>query len=281
MLGTMGSLTRAKIDEYYRQFKSVNVQLTKEVVGITGLLVKMVNLKCGSDFFPCIIHSTSFETAKIIANNKSGITEKLEAYNNTASLRFCFKLPTTGEQVAFLIPSRITGKDPYEGSGDMSTWTLQYSQRPPDDLIEIIGRILDANYSYVKRKHERFPMNADFLRKMRLAGDVMLTVDGGANRCILRELGFGGARIVMKGSSEAMLNKPCSIKFEFHEPSEVYSINGKFVKAELIEGRTDMAILDMDFDDAVPMTYKTRICSYVSALRVVPAKGTPNEGAAP
>jgi hypothetical protein len=268
----MSTLPRIKINEYYDQFKPVTVTFTKEVIQVTGLLVQMVNLKCGSDFFPCVIYSTSFEAAKIVANNKSGIIDRLKEFNNAASLRFCFKIPSTEEQVAFLVPARIITSAPYSNSADMSVFTLQYSQRPPDDLIEIMGRILDANYCYTKRKGERFPMNVDALRKMRFVGnDIVVTTDGAANRCILRELCFGGARFIMKDAAEEIVNKPCTVKFEFDEPRESYTIAGKFVKVETAVSRADLAVLTVVYDDPVPMTYKTRLCAYINTLRTVTA----------
>jgi hypothetical protein len=269
----MSTLPRAKINDYYDQFKPVAVTFTKEVIQVTGLLVQMVNLKCGSDFFPCVIYSTSFETAKIVANNKSGIIERLKEFNNTASIRFCFKIPSTEEQVAFLVPARIISNAPYGNSADMSMFTLQYSQRPPDDLIEIMGRVLDATYCYSKRKSERFPMTPDALRKMRFIGnDIVVTTAGAANRCILRELCFGGARFIMKDATEEIVDKPCTVRFEFIEPRETYAIAGKFVKIEVALSRPDLAVLTVEYNDPVPMTYKTRLCGYVSALRTVTAK---------
>ncbi|MDR2865081.1 MAG: pilus assembly protein PilZ [Spirochaetaceae bacterium] len=273
IIENMETLPRVKINEYYEQFKPVPVTFTKEVIQVTGLLTKMVNLKCGSDFFPCVIYTTSFEMAKIVANNKSGIIDKLKQFNNVASLRFCFKIPSTEEQVAFLVPARVTNTQMYGDSADMSLFNLQYSQRPPDDLIEIMGRILDANYRYAKRGEERFLVNADAIRKMRFMGnEIGMVMDNAVHRCILRDIGFRGARFFVKGVAEQFENKPCSVRFDFDEPRESYTINGKLLGAEKAEGHPEMAVLTMLYDDHVPMSYKTRLSSYVSTVRISPVK---------
>jgi hypothetical protein len=269
----MGNLPRIKIDEYYDQFKPAAVTFTKEVINVTGLLTKMVNLKCGSDFFPCVIYSTSFEMAKIVANNKSGIIDKLKQYNNSLSLRYCFKIPATDEQVAFLVPARSVMVTPYNNSEDMSLFTLQYSQRPPDDLIEIMGRILDANYCFAKRRDEKFPITEDAVRKMHfLSKKVGFSVDGNEFSCVPRTLSFGGISLIMRGATADYLQKFCSVKFEFNEPRESYSLGGTIENIEIAIGHPDYAVISVNYGEVVPMTYKSRLCAYVSTLRGAPAK---------
>jgi hypothetical protein len=280
----MGNLPQAKIIDFYEQFKQVAVTFTKEVIGVTGLLTRMVNLKCGSDFFPCVIYSTSFEGAKIVANNKSGILDKLQESNSNLSIRFCFKLPTTDEQIAFLVPARVTMSQSYQGSSDMSLFTLTFSQRPPDDLIEIMGLILEANFNFSKRKDEYFPINPQIVRKMRLLGnDIAVTVDSVVNRCILRELAFDGVRFILKGDSNDMhsiMNKTGKVRYNFDEPRESHYITGKFVKVEVVVSHPDMAVVTMQYIDHIPMTYKTRLCSYINTIRLEPKK-TEEEKAPP
>jgi hypothetical protein len=277
----MGNLPRIKIDEYYEQFKPAAVTFTKEVIQVTGLLTKMVNLKCGSDFFPCVIYSTSFEMAKIVANNKSGIVDKLKQYNNSLSLRYCFKIPATDEQVAFLVPARSVMVAPYNNSEDMSLFTLQYSQRPPDDLIEIMGRILDANYCFSKRRTEEFQINDEAVRKMHFfSKEVGVSVDGTEFRCVPRSLSFGGISFIMRGATQDYKQKTCSVKFEFHEPRESYSMSGTIENIEIAVGHPDIAVISVNYGDVVPMTYKARLCSYISTLRSAPTKKMFSDGAA-
>ncbi|MDR2510785.1 MAG: pilus assembly protein PilZ [Spirochaetaceae bacterium] len=272
----MGNLTRAKINDYYDQFRPVAVTFTKEVISVTGLLTKMVNLKCGSDFFPCVIYSTSFEAAKVVANNRSGIIEKLQATKNSLSLRFCFKIPATGEQIAFLVPGRLTEQSPYAGSEDMTLFTLQFSQRPPDDLIEIMGRVLEANYHFSKNKDLFFPMSDDVQRRMCLVTKdiVNLAMDGNAYTGILRQLAFGAACCIMKGLREDILNKPISIRFEFDDPHEFCALEGVVKKCEAVANYPDTAVITMGFNDPVSMVYKVRLCDYVTTLRL-PTDGPP------
>jgi c-di-GMP-binding flagellar brake protein YcgR len=264
----MAILPRQKIQDYYSGFRGIPITFHKEVIQVTGLQTKQVILKCGSDFFPCVVYSASFEEAKVVANNKSGLVEKLKETNNSASLKFCFKVPSSGEQVAFLVSARVTGFTQYDSSADMSMFTLQFSQRPPDDLIEIVGRVIEANKTFTKRKDDRITITPETLRKMHFTPkEVGVTIDGVPRRCILRDISFTGARLVLLGISKFLINKPITIKFDFDEPSETYNITGKSVDIEKVAERNDMVVLNMVYDEPVPMTYKVRLSDYLNSLR--------------
>jgi hypothetical protein len=264
----MAVLPRQKIQDYYMEFKSIPITFHKEVIQVTGLQAKQVILKCGSDFFPCVIYSTSFEEAKIVASNKSGLMDRLKDTNNSASIKFCFKVPSSGEQVVFLVTARVTDSVPYDAGVDMSMFTLQFTQRPPDDLIEIVGRIIEANKSFTKRKDDRITITPETLRKLHFTQkEVGVTIDGVPRRCILRDISFTGARLVMLGISKFLVNKPISIKFDFEEPDESYIINGKAINVEKVAERNDMVVLNMTYNDPVPMAYKVRLSDYLNTVR--------------
>jgi hypothetical protein len=265
----MGSLPRQKIIDFYDDYKSIPVTFTKEMIQVTGLQAKQVILKCGSDFFPCVVYSTSFVDAKAVASAKSGLMEKLKETSNSVSIKFCFKLPESGEQVVFLVAARVTGITPYETASDMSIFSLQFSQRPPDDLIEIVGRILEANANCSKRKDERIVINTETLRKLRFSTkDVGVTIEKVPRRCLLRDFSFTGARLVTLGISKFLLDKNVVIKFDFMEPNESYSIKGKIVDIEKVVDRDDMVVANVLYNENVPMAYKVRLSDYFGTLRL-------------
>ncbi|MCL2764635.1 MAG: hypothetical protein FWD40_05080 [Treponema sp.] len=164
----MGVLTSQKISVYYERFKDIDVTLTKDMIQVTGLLTQQVHLKCGNDFWPCVVYTTSFTGAKVVANIKTGLLGKLQATNNFVNLRFCFRPPGESNTVTFFVAARVLASAPYGNSQDINMFTIQFSNRPPDDFIEIIGRVLDANVNSAKRKDVRIPLNADNMRKLNI-----------------------------------------------------------------------------------------------------------------
>ena len=265
----MGVLTSQKINVYYDRFKDIDVTFTKDMIQVTGLLTQQIHLKCGNDFWPCVVYTTSFSGAKVVANVKTGILGKLQATNNFVSLRFCFRPPGESNTVTFFIGGRIMANAPYGTSQDVNMFTLQFSNRPPDDFIEIIGRVLDANVNSAKRKDNRIQFTADNMRKLSiLSAETAVFIQGVPRRCILRDISFSGVKIIMLGVAKFLLDKEASIRIDFNDPRDSYTIKGKFIRAETVEGKKEMIALALSFvEAAVPMGFKIRLNDMLTTAR--------------
>jgi hypothetical protein len=261
----MAVITSQKIATYYERYKSIDVTYTKDIIQVTGMVTQQVFLKCGGDFWPCVVYSSSFEGAKIVANTKSGILNKLEVANNAASLRFCFANQEASSPVTFFVAVRVGSNTPYGNSKDMAIFNLQFTQRPPDDLIEIMGRLLDANVNSVKRKNDRINLTTETVRRLRiLTKDIAAFIQGVPRRCILRDISFGGAKLIIMGVAKFLVNKESALRVDFDDPRESFLIKGKFTNADPVEGRQDLLAVDIEFTEAqIPMGYKIRLNDFL------------------
>ncbi|MDR2080032.1 MAG: pilus assembly protein PilZ [Treponema sp.] len=265
----MSVLTKQKIASYYDRYKGIDVTFTKEIIQVTGLITQQVLIKCVGDFWPCVVYSSSFEGAKVVANIKSGLTEKLQQANNSISLRLCFRSPESGQPVTFFVTARVAGYTAYRGSADTALFNLQFTQRPPDDLIEIVGRVLDANINSSKRKDERVLLTADSLRKLGLLSkDTAAFIEGVPRRCILRDISFSGAKIIMLGVAKFLVDRDTALRLDFDDPRESFLVRGKFIRAETVEGRKELIALAITFEEStIPMGYKVRLNDFLSVVR--------------
>lgn len=265
----MGVITSQKLVSLYERYKAIDVTYTREIIQVTGLVTQQVFLKCVSDFWPCVIYSSSFTGAKVVANINSGLQQKLQQSNNLVSLRFCFKNSDTGAPVPFFVSAKSVGYSPYNGSNDVAVFTLQFTQRPPDDLIEIMGRLLEANINSAKRKDERIVLNPDSLRRLHIISkDSAVFIQKVPRRCILRDISFSGAKIIMMGISKFLVDKELALRVDFDDPRESFLIPGKFIRAEDVEGRKELLALAVMFNEnQIPMGYKLRINDYISQVR--------------
>jgi hypothetical protein len=262
-------VTSQKIIGYYDQFKDIDVTFTKEVIQVTGLITQEVFLKCGGDFWPCIIYSTSFQEAKIVANIKATLLQKLEDTNNSVSLRFCFKNKEGGNPVTFFIGTHSNGYSPYGKSEEAAIFTLQFTQRPPDAFIEIMGRILHANFNSSKRRDERILITADSEKRMNiLPKESAIFIQGVPRHCILRDVSFSGSKLIMMGVAKFLVDKEVALRVDFDDPRESFLIKGKFIRSEMVEGRKDLVALAVQFDEKiVPIGYKVRINEFLTQTR--------------
>jgi len=278
----MGLLTSQKISIYYDRFKDISVTFTKEIIQVTGLLTQQIHIKCGNDFWPCVVYSASFEGAKIVANVKTGLLAKLQATNNFINLRFCFRPAGENNAVTFFVAARILANAPYNNSQDVNMFTLQFSNRPPDDFIEIMGRVLDANVNSAKRKDIRIPLTQDNMRKLNIMStESAVFIQGVPRRCILRDISFSGSKVIMMGVAKFLIDKEVALRIDFNDPREAFTIKGKFVRAENVEGKKEMIALGLNFDEAVvPMGFKIRLNETISSTRA-DFRGAFEDGQAP
>ncbi|MCL2764636.1 MAG: hypothetical protein FWD40_05085 [Treponema sp.] len=72
----------------------------------------------------------------------------------------------------------------------------------------------------------------------------------------------------MMGIAKYLLDKDVSIRIDFNDPREIFTVKGKFVRAEDVEGKKEMVALGLNFDEAtVPMGYKIRLNDMLTSTR--------------
>ena len=266
----MSITTSQQLGKWFDLYKAIDVVHTKEIIKSTGLDTRGVFMKCIGEQWPCVIYSSSFSGAKIIVSAKPALTERVTKANNAVSLRFSFRISDKPDPVSFFIGAKVLGFSSYNGGvGDLQYASLQFTQRPPDDLIDIMGRLLDANMNAAKRKDERILLNPDAMRRLSLMSkDCYLSVQGVPRKCILRDLSFSGAKAIIVGLAKFLVDKECTLRVEMDEPRESLELKGKIVRYEDVEGRKDLTAIALEFDEvSVPMTFKMHINDYLSQVR--------------
>lgn len=265
----MGVLTSQQITKFYDIYRDTEVTFTKEIIRNLHLDPRQVYIKCAGSQWPCIINSTSFQSARIILGTKGGAYAQIkEDISAPISLRFSFAQPDA-QPVSFFVTSRATHVEQYMKSNDLAIITLTFTQRPPDDLIETIGRLLEANANAIRRKEERIVITPDSKRKLSITKEETLCyIQNVPRHCIIRDLSFSGSKIILMGLPNFLKDKPAVLSIEFEEPREIVQIPGQIVQAEFVEGRKDLVTVSVRFlDDSIPMAYKLHINNYLTAIR--------------
>jgi hypothetical protein len=262
--------TSQQIGKWYDLYKTIDVTFTKEIIKTTGLETRGVCLKCIGEQWPCVLYSSSFSGAKVIASSKQALSERVSKANGLASIRFSFRLPDKPDPVSFFISGKVLGYSNYaQSGGDLQYVSIQYTQRPPDDFIDIIGRLLEANMNSTRRRDERILLSPDAMRRLNLLSkDSFVFVQGVPRKCILRDLSFTGAKAIIVGLAKFLVGKECLLRVELDEPRESLDIKGAIVRYEDVEGRKDLTAIAVHFDEAsVPMSFKMHINDYLSQVR--------------
>jgi len=275
----MGYATSQQITRYYELYQNIDVTFTKEVIKATGLIAQQVYIKALGGQWPCVINSTSLTGAKIIAGIKSGVYEKIQQGNASVSLRFSFIEQDKNEPVSFFVGAKVLGMNQYAGSPELVIISLTFTQRAPDDLIERVGSLLEANINSAKRREERILITPDSMRRLGiLQKETIIFIQGVPRRCILRDMSFSGAKVIMVGIAPFLINKEMVLRIDVDEPRMALGIKGTIVRTEDVEGRKDLIALAIQYHEAeVPMAYKMHINTYLTQQRKTQLSSIPAE----
>jgi hypothetical protein len=267
----MAIVTSQQLSTYYELYRSIEVTLTKDVTQILGFLQDKVALKLLGSQWQCLIYSTSLEGAKIILNLKPDQLEKLRAGSNLVSLRYGFRVADKAEPVTFFANGKIKGYNRYNNAtnNDLYFMTLEFTQRPSDDLIEILGRFLEANVNSQKRKDLRIPVNEANIKKLGFQTcNTIVAVEQVDRKCLIRDLSFGGALILIPGVAKFLQGRSAVLRLVLEESGQVLQLPGTFVRVDPVEGRRDITQAALQYDeDAVPHVYKLKLNDVIRALK--------------
>jgi len=261
--------TNQLINNYYDLYREDEIVFTKDILRSLHLDPRQVYVKCSGAQWPCIINSTSFQMAKIIIGTAGGAFQQITKKDAPpVSLRYCF-IEQDNQPLIFFVSCRVSDVTPYMNSKDLAVITLTFTQRPPDDLIFKLGTLLAANDSFVKRSEERILINESTIRKLGLdKKESIAYIQNVPRRCILWNISFSGAKIIIMGIAKFIDGKDILIRLTFSEPNETIDMKGTIVSASNVEGRTDLIQAGIKFDaNQVPLAYKIRINEYLTANR--------------
>ena len=265
----MSIVTMQQLARYYEEYRTTDVTLNKQVISAIGLVPKGVYLKILDRQIPCMVFSSSLSSARVIASIPASVMAVLRQANNRLALRWCFKLPDKVEPITFFVTCRPTAFTHYALQGpDVHFVALEFTQRPPDDLILILGSLLEAKFNSQKRKDERIIVTPETMKKLGMESrEAVLVVDGKERKCVLRDLSFGGARVIVSGKADAYTNRTVSLRLAIGDQTPDITLPGSVRRVDEVGGRNDILTVGIEYSADPPMSYKLLINSYVSTMR--------------
>jgi hypothetical protein len=255
-------ITSQQISRFYEEYGEQEVTFTRQVNEILGLLPKFVHLKCHADVLPCILYSSSLRAAKVLANLRAESLQMLQQAGSGLSLRFCFAREGRSAPLAFFVAARLAGQTAYNReTPDLYFLSLDYTHRPPDDLIEILGELQEASRNAQKRSEERIDVNPASMKHLGLESrEALLVVEGAEGRCLLRDLSFSGAKVLVHGKAESFRDKPVLLRPAFADLKSQVNLAGRVLRWEGMANREDIGAIAILFEkESVPIQYKLAI----------------------
>jgi len=257
------------INRYYDFFRDKEVVFTKSNLQILGIDPRQIYIKCNGGQWPCIINSTSLQMVKVIIGTGSGAYSYLSKTKKAlASIRYCF-FDKYNEPISFFVNCEVSNISVYQNSQELALITLNFTQRPPDDLIMNLGEFIDVNENFKNKKFEIIEINKESVHALSLEKEESLSfIAKIPRRCILKELSFGGAKIMLVGIPKFLQDKEVELRIAFVDSGENFLIPGVIKEVESLEAKREIAVCQMVFNEAaVPMTYKRHLNTYLTTRK--------------
>ena len=265
----MSVITSQIIARYFDEYQNTEITFSKEIITALAMDPRQIYIKCAGSQWPIIISSSSFTLCRIVVGTTGGAFQILAKKDPPpVSIRFAF-YTQDGQLASFFISGKVSTISSFTGGKDLALVTINFTQRPPDDFIEMLGHLLDANTNATRRKDDRIVITPDSLRKLGIPKkESIIMIQHIPRHCILQELSFGGAKIVVMGLAQFLVNKEIHMRIEFDEPHEIVSLKGMIMDTQFVENRKDIIIANIKFDEqTTPLAYKVHINNFITTAR--------------
>ena len=266
---SMPGISREQIEAYYESYRDRDLLLSKELVHTIGLDTRQISLAFGGSQWPCIINFVSLSGASLIISVRGVAYSILSSKHiENVTLKMLFVQKEVGS-FTFNLDSKLEGMKPYTGGQDFIQLSISFLQRPPDDFIEIIGRSIETNQNYAQRREERILITPESKKLLHILREEMVVFfQNVPRRCILRDVSFSGAKIIVMGLSQFLAGKKLLLKIPFYDPIETFNISGTVVAVSNVEDRKDLVYVSIRYDDqTIPFAYKAHINNYLTFAR--------------
>lgn len=265
----MANLSGHMINMFFEKYSEREIAFNKEIIKLIGLETQNVYLKVKGDQWSCVVYSCSMNSAKVIVNLDAQAFAALNLAKNALNLRLSFFPQDAKNSFSFFVPCTVVGYKNFIGNNkDTFILSLKFAQRPPDDLIEIIGSLLNDKENFEKRKDMRINLDNKVIEDLGLVSIKSIAVmENEKYPCLLRNISASGAYVMLSCKPESILDKKVFLTFLIKDIKAPVQIEGSVTRTDGVEGRQDIFGVGIEFNSGkIPADYKHMINNYLDKL---------------
>ncbi|MBR6199833.1 MAG: PilZ domain-containing protein [Spirochaetales bacterium] len=274
----MSELSSQKLNEYYDRYKDQELAFNKSIISALGVEPRKICLKIKADPCPCVLYSCSMIGAKIIIHLDNEGFERIKLSNNFVNLRLSFYPKNAKNPLMFFVPAVVKSYRSFELKNDSSTaflMTLDFTTKPSEDLIEILGKVFEMNENFEKRKALRIDVDEKLAGVIGFATTkAIIEISIVKQHCLLKNISATGVMALMACNPPTVLKKKIKIHLVLAgNPPKSLPIEGTIMRCEPVVGNKTIFGLGIMFDpDKIPYEYKTLINNYIDKLETLRKK---------
>jgi len=263
----MPNLTAQHLARLYEEFSDTEVTFNAQVILESGLITSDVRLTIGSQHLPCVLYACSMKGARAIVEIGQQASELLAHSGSGATLRFGFKQSGEKSPVCFFVSCKVESLSEYSTQKPhMRFATLEFTQKPPDALVGILGSLLEIKANALRRRDQRIVLTPENMKKIGLESrESCVAIDGSSRRCLVRDLSFGGAKVLLSMLGLPQGPRKVLLKLQKCEIQDDTVLDGSIVRVEDVQGHEDLVALSIKYSTDPPISYKQKINSVFSS----------------
>jgi hypothetical protein len=261
------NLTSQHLARLYEEFAETEVTFNAQVILESGLLTPEVRLTVGPQHLPCVLYASSMRGARVILEVDPADGDLLLRNTSSASLHLGFRRKDDKAPVTFFIPCRVESLSDYSSRRPQVRFaSLDFTQKPSDLLIETLGSLLEIKSNALRRRDQRIVLTPEILKRIGLQSrESCVAIEGTPRRCFLRDLSFGGAKVLLSTLGLRPSPGKVHLKLGRCEMPDDTILDGSIVRVEDVEGHADLVALSIQYSSDPPISYKQKINSVFSS----------------
>jgi len=254
----MSLLGTSVLQNLYQEYLETELTYSKEVALGLGVLPAESSLKWSGDLFPCVVHSCSFRAAKVLVRLTASQWRAMERGTKLTTLTLTFVQPKTSKRELFQFNGNLQVLQQHgSGEGEVSVLLgVVFSHRPSEGFLQAHGSYLNLKKEANQRREDRISLSPEARELLGLSSlNTSISVELIDRKCLLRELSYNGARVILTGVAPFLLDKPFVIDIPFAGRPPL-QIPGNVLRAEAVESHRGLAVLALNYhEDRVPIDY--------------------------
>jgi hypothetical protein len=254
-------MTSENLLRLYQRFCEIEVTFNSQVIMESGLSTSDVHLSIGSHHLPCVLYACSMKGARVIAEIGQNLVDPLAHRNPGIGLSLGFKQKDEVAAVILRMSCRVETVSDYGAREQQVRFiSLEFSQKPSDLLIGVLGSLLEIKSNELRRRDQRIILNPENMKKIGLESrESCLAIEGASRRCLVRDLSFGGAKVLLSSVKFPRGSGKVLFKLQKCEVQDDAVLSGSIVRVEDVEGRRDLVALSIQYSTEPPISYKQKI----------------------
>lgn len=254
----MTLLGTSVLQNLYKEYLDTELSYSKEVSSGLGMVPTDSTLKIQGELYPCVVHSSSFRIAKVLVRVPAAQWKAVELGSKLTTLTLTFLQAKTGKKELFQFNGTVQILQKY-GANDTEVsvfMAVTFGHRPPEGFLEAQGGYLNLRKEASQRQEDRIPVTNETRELLGLASlNTTVTVDHIERKCLIRDLSYNGARVILSGVAPFLLEKPFSLTMPLVDQAGLH-IPGTIVRAEAVDGHRGLAVIALGYHpERVPVEY--------------------------